>query len=71
MPEASLAVEGMLFFRKPGRDAVRPLAPLSTEPLPAPDLASLPSTPLYADALAYFGTYPPRSLMSDHSRAVL
>ncbi len=71
MPEVSLAVEGMLFFRKHGRDAVRPLVPLSTEPLPAPDLASLQSTPLYAEALSYFGTYPPRSLMSDDSRAVL
>lgn len=34
-------------------------------------MQSLVSTPAYADALAYFRDYPPRSLMSDHSRTVL
>ena len=29
------------------------------------------ATPAYATALAYFANYPPRSVMSDHSRAVL
>lgn len=50
---------------------VRPLGPISN-PIGTPsDLQSLISTLAYRDALAYFTSYPPRSLMSDHSRAVL
>lgn len=60
----------MLFFRKDKREGVRPLTPVSKNPVPD-SLDSLQSSAFYKDALSYFRDYPSRSLMSDHSRAVL
>jgi predicted O-methyltransferase YrrM len=48
---------------------VRPLAPIAT--FSTADVREALSTTAYATALAYFASYPPRSVMSDHSRAVL
>jgi hypothetical protein len=48
---------------------IRPLAPVATfAPMP---ITEAMSTPAYTSALSYFAAYPPRSVMSDHSRAVL
>ncbi len=49
---------------------LRPLSPVTTQSPPA-SLEALQSTAFYAEALAYLTDYPPRSLMSDNSRAVL
>jgi hypothetical protein len=62
--------KGMLFFRKNrGRD-LRPLTPVTKRP-PPDSVESMQSSAFYADAFSYFRDYPSRSLMSDHSRAVL
>jgi predicted O-methyltransferase YrrM len=50
---------------------VRPLAPLVTPKGQVSDIAAVMASPEYADICAYFSLYPGRSLMSDHSRAVL
>jgi predicted O-methyltransferase YrrM len=52
-------------------DPVRPPTPIASPTGHPSDIRSLVSTPAYGDALAYFTSYPPRSVMSDHSRAVL
>jgi hypothetical protein len=60
----------VLFFGKDNRRDVRPLVPATTQPPPA-TVDSLLSSAFYAEALSYFTDYPARSLMSDHSRAIL
>jgi predicted O-methyltransferase YrrM len=60
----------MLFFRKKKQGDLRDLAPVTKRP-PPPTIDRLQSDAFYADVHAYFRDYPPRSLMSDHSRAVL
>jgi hypothetical protein len=60
----------MLFFRKDKRRDVRPLTPVTKRP-PPDAIDSMQSSAFYADAFSYFRDYPSRSLMSDHSRAVL
>ncbi len=60
----------MLFFRKNDPDTVRPLAPASKVPPPT-SIDDLQSTRFYKEAVSYLKDYPPRSLMSDDSRAVL
>lgn len=50
---------------------VRPLARIAAPTGRPADIANLMSTPAYRDAHSYFSEYPPRSLMSDHSRAIL
>ena len=61
----------MLFLRRKNKERdVRPLAPVTTRP-PPDTIDALQASDFYADAFSYFRDYPPRSLMSDHSRAVL
>lgn len=50
---------------------VRPLAPIATPTGHVSDIAAVMESPEYAEIRAYFSLYPGRSLMSDHSRAVL
>jgi predicted O-methyltransferase YrrM len=50
---------------------VRPLAPIATPKGHVSDIAAVMASPEYAAVHAYFSLYPGRSLMSDHSRAVL
>jgi predicted O-methyltransferase YrrM len=50
---------------------VRPLAPIAAPKGEASDIAAVMASPEYAKIRAYFSLYPGRSLMSDHSRAVL
>ena len=68
-------------FRSRDRDAtpqplsktieIRPLKEIATPTGKPSDIVNLVSTPAYGDALAYFAEYPPRSILSDHSRAVI
>lgn len=60
----------MLIFRKTDRRAVRDASAVTRLPPPA-TIDSLQSSAFYAEALKYFRDYPPRSLMSNDSRAVL
>jgi hypothetical protein len=53
------------------RIEVRPLAPIAAPTGRASDIAAVMASPEYAVIRAYFSRYPGRSLMSDHSRAVL
>ena len=55
----------------PHRIDVRPLAPIATPKGSLGDIAAVMASPEYAEIRAYFSLYPGRSLMSDHSRAVL
>jgi predicted O-methyltransferase YrrM len=55
----------------PHRIDVRPLAPIATPNGSLGDMAAVMASPEYAEIRAYFSLYPGRSLMSDHSRAVL
>src|SRR3954469_6896856 len=55
----------------PHRIEVRPLAPIAAPTGRASDIAAVMASPEYAEIRAYFSLYPGRSLMSDHSRAVL
>jgi predicted O-methyltransferase YrrM len=50
---------------------VRPLAPIGAPTGRASDIATVMASPEYAEIRTYFSTYPGRSFMSDHSRAVL
>ena len=50
---------------------VRPLAPIAAPTGRASDIATVMASPEYGEIRAYFSLYPGRSLMSDHSRAVL
>jgi predicted O-methyltransferase YrrM len=50
---------------------IRPLKAIATPTGEPSDIVNLVSTPAYNDALAYFAQYPPRSILSDHSRAVI
>lgn len=50
---------------------VRPLEPIATPMGEPKDIAQVMATPVYAEVVRYFSNYPGRSLMSDHSRAVL
>ena len=50
---------------------VRALAPIATPTGRVSDIAAVMASPEYAKVRAYFSLYPGRSLMSDHSRAVL
>ena len=54
----------------PGVD-VRPLAPIASPAGSAADIANVLATPAYSEALSYFLAYPSRSILSDHSRAVI
>ena len=68
-------------FRSRDRDAtpqpisraieIRPLKGIAASTGNPSDIVNLVATPAYGDALAYFAEYPPRSILSDHSRAVL
>ncbi|HMF69739.1 MAG TPA: class I SAM-dependent methyltransferase, partial [Phyllobacterium sp.] len=68
-------------FRSRDRDAIpqplsRAIEVRALKEIAAPtgkpsDIVNLVSTPAYSDALAYFSEYPPRSILSDHSRAVI
>jgi predicted O-methyltransferase YrrM len=49
---------------------LRPLESVTSQPPPA-TLEELLGSVFYAEAVAYFTDYPARSLMSDHSRAIL
>ena len=49
----------------------RPLKEIASPTGRPSDIANLVSTSAYSDALAYFAEYPPRSILSDHSRTVL
>ena len=49
----------------------RPLAPIATPKGHVSDIADVMASPEYAEIRAYFSLYPGRSLMSDHSRALL
>jgi predicted O-methyltransferase YrrM len=49
---------------------LRPLESVTTQ-APPPTLEELPGSAFYAEAVGYFAGYPARSLMSDHSRAML
>ena len=51
--------------------SIRPVGPIANPAGRPSDIQSLITTPAYRDAHAYFMGYPPRSVMSDHSRAVL
>jgi predicted O-methyltransferase YrrM len=50
---------------------VRLLAPIAAPKGQVSDIAAVMASPEYAEIRAYFSLYPGRSLMSDHSRAVL
>jgi predicted O-methyltransferase YrrM len=50
---------------------VRPLGPIATPKGHVSDIAEVMASPEYAEIRAYFSLYPGRSLMSDHSRALL
>ena len=50
---------------------IRPLKEIASPTGSPSDIANLVSTSAYSDALAYFAEYPPRSILSDHSRTVL
>ncbi len=55
----------------PHRIDVRPLAPITSPKGSVSDIAAVMASPEYDEIRAYFSLYPGRSLMSDHSRAVL
>ena len=55
----------------PHRIDVRPLVPIATPKGRVSDIAAVMASPEYAAIREYFSLYPGRSLMSDHSRAVL
>jgi predicted O-methyltransferase YrrM len=50
---------------------IRPLKEIAAPTGNPSDIVNLVSMPAYSDALAYFAEYPPRSILSDHSRAVI
>ena len=50
---------------------IRPLTKIAAPTGLPSDIANLVSSQAYGDALRYFSTYPPRSILSDHSRAVI
>jgi predicted O-methyltransferase YrrM len=50
---------------------VRPLEPIATPTGRPENITQVMATPAYAEVVRYFSSYPGRSLMSDHSRAVL
>jgi predicted O-methyltransferase YrrM len=58
---------------QPLRKAIelRPLKAIAAPTGKPSDIVNLVSTPAYRDALAYFAKYPPRSILSDESRAVI
>jgi predicted O-methyltransferase YrrM len=51
--------------------SVRPLSPLATPTGSPAGIAAVMGSPAYIELLDYFKVYPSRSLLSDHSRAVL
>jgi len=50
---------------------IRPLTKIAAPTGLPSDIANLVLSQAYGDALRYFSTYPPRSILSDHSRTVI